>query len=296
MLILHESDSLFYTKAKGINDNMLFGKTGKQLVKNIIKRSRQDNITAMAAHLSYQLILAFFPFMIFLITIAGYIPQIGDNVLSTLSAILPESAYQIVAAILLNATKHSSSTLLSFSMIASIWITSDGLAVLIKAINKAYGCYEKRRFFRLKGISIFFTLGLAMAIILSVLALVFGEVIAKYLFERLDGTHQFIRFWSLARYPLSLFILICTLSAMYYFLPCNRPAFRMVLPGAVFSALAWVLVSAAISFYFNSFEYFANTYGSIGGIIVLLVWLYWSGIIVILGAEINASVGTIFKS
>ncbi len=275
---------------------MLFGKGGVRLIKEVFRKSKDDNISAIAGQLSYQLILAFFPFLLFLLTVSAYIPKISDNFLYALKEILPDSAFGIVEGILNSAMKNSNGTLLSFGMIAAIWITSDGLAVLIKGINKAYGCDKKRRFFRMKGVSLLFTFGLIIAIILSILLIIFGELFGEYLFGLLGESQKFKNFWEIVRLPFSGLIIISLLSALYYFAPCKRPSINMVLPGAVFSAFAWILASGLISFYFNSFEYFANTYGSIGGIIILLVWLYWSGIIVMLGAEINASIGTIYKS
>lgn len=275
---------------------MLFGKGGINLIREVSKKAREDNISAIAGQLSYQLILAFFPFLLFLLTVSGYFPKISEKLLPSLKDILPDSAFAIVEGILTKAVSRTNGTLLSFGMIAALWITSDGLAVLIRGINKAYGCEGKRSYIKLKLVSLLFTFGLIITIILSVLVIIFGEIIGEYLFNLLGESRRFRNFWEIARLPFSVLIIISVLSAMYRFIPLCRPKMFIVLPGAVFSALAWVIASGLISFYFNSLEYFSNTYGSIGGIIILLVWLYWSGIIVMLGAEINSAIGTIYKS
>jgi membrane protein len=261
----------------------------RELAREIRHRFKDDDIPALAAQLTYHLILAFFPFLIFLITLVACTPITKNDVLGTLYHILPSNTYTIVFDLIQQSVPLRSMTLLPIGMITALWIASGGVTALIRGLNKAYDEKEKRPFWKLKGISALFTIGLVLAIILSISMLVFGKMLGEYVFNYLGITNLFGAAWNIIRYIITLAFLTLIFIFLYRYLPHRRLNLREALPGSIFSTVGWVLVSAAFSFYVNNFGSFTNMYGNIGGIILLLLWLYWINIIILLGGEINAA-------
>jgi membrane protein len=261
----------------------------RELAREIQLRFKDDDIPALAAQLTYHLILAFFPFLIFLITLVACTPVTKNDVLSILYYILPSNTYTIVFDLIQQSVPLRSMTLLPIGMITALWIASGGVTALIRGLNKAYDEKEKRPFWKLKGISALFTIGLVLAIILSISMLVFGKVLGEYVFNYLGITNLFGAAWNIIRYIITLAFLTLIFIFLYRYLPHRQLNLKEALPGSIFSTVGWVLVSAAFSFYVNNFGSFTNMYGNIGGIILLLLWLYWINIIILLGGEINAA-------
>lgn len=263
-----------------------------KLLKIIYFRFNEDDVLALGAQLTFNLILAFFPFLFFLLTLISYTPLTREEVLVDLSRILPASAYNIVKDIIKQTSGARSGTLLSFGMIASVWVASNGALAVIKGINKAYDCKETRPFWKTRGMSLLFTIALAIVITLMLVTFVFGEIVSQivseYVFQRLGFLYTFKAIEAILRFATSVVFLILVFMLTYKFMPNCRLKLREVIPGSVFAAAGWLITSSALSFFINKFANLSFMYGSIGGIIALLLWLYWSSIIILIGGEINA--------
>lgn len=269
----------------------------KVFLKDLIYKLKEDNVTAMAAQLSYYLILSIFPFLIFFLNVLSYTPIARDDVLHSLIVILPTDTQRLISGLLIETINTSSETLLSLGAITGIWAASKGIMALIRSLNKAYDLEEKRSYFELRGLAILFTLALLVLLIIVLLTLVFGEVLGNKLFDFLGITENFIVFWKYFRIFISLGFMILIFTLLYKFSPSIRNgksiSFRHTLPGAIFTSIGWVFTSGLFSYYVNNFANYGKTYGSLGGIIVLLIWLYMSSIIIITGGEINATLRSI---
>jgi membrane protein len=252
------------------------------------KRLKDDDVTALAAQITYFFILSFFPFLLLLITLVGYIPVTGEGSLEGFYRILPEDVYKFIVEVIREVSDSGSRGLLSFGMITVLWASSSGASALIKVINKAYDKKETRVFWKVKAVSLLSTVMLAGIIILTLVLLVFGELIGKYLSEYLGISNVFVLAWKIARYLIAVFSLFIVFFLVYYYMPCKRLTIKEVIPGAIFSTVSWIIISVVFSFYINSFRIYSLIYGSVGGIIVLLVWFYISSMIMIIGGEINA--------
>ncbi|EKN41887.1 hypothetical protein CFSAN001627_10388, partial [Clostridium botulinum CFSAN001627] len=134
----------------------------------------------------------------------------------------------------------------------------------------------------------FCTLGMAFVLVMSIFLLVFGKTIGRTLVYKLGFSLEFNRIWNLIRYIIMIGVTIFILAALYYYTPSKRLRWRDVLPGAIFATIAWIIASMGFSFYVDNFNNYSRLYGSIGAVIVFLVWLYLTSIIVITGGEINA--------
>ena len=263
----------------------------------LLYRIREDNVTAIGAQLSYYLVLSIFPFIIFFLNILSYTPIAREDVLHSIIILMPLDTQRIVSSLLIETINTSNAPLLSVSAITGIWAASKGIMALIRVLNKAYDVEETRPYLELRLLAIVFTLALLVLLTIVLLTLVFGEVLGNKLFDFLGITQNFILFWQYFRIIISLLFMILIFSLMYRFIPSIRNGRKInlkhAIPGAVFTTLGWIVTSSIFSYYVNNFGNYSKTYGSLGGIVILLIWLYLSSIIIILGGEINATIRAI---
>ncbi|WP_026477322.1 YihY/virulence factor BrkB family protein [Alkaliphilus transvaalensis] len=265
------------------------GKPFINFIKELYKRFVDDEITALSAQLTYYLILAFFPFLIFLITLITYTPLVTEESLYALADILPLETYYLVMDVVLEVVYERSLTVLSFGMIGALWASSNGVAAIIRGVNKAYDQKDTRSFFVIRGLALLFTFALILVILSTFLLLVLGQIWIVRLLEFLEVSTYYIGIWQWIRYGISIIIMWFIFTALYRFAPNRKIAFRGVLPGSTFATIGWLGTSFIFAYWIDQFGNFSYMYGSIGGIFLLLIWLYISSIIILLGAEINAT-------
>ncbi|QHT63811.1 YihY/virulence factor BrkB family protein [Paenibacillus lycopersici] len=256
--------------------------------KHLYCRFQDDDVQAMGAQLTYYLILSFFPFLIFIIALLSFADLTVKDVIDRIAPVMPQVSAQTIGDAFAEIQKARSGPLLSFGLLVTIWSASSGVGAVIKALNKAYDIEETRPFWKVKAYALLFTVVLALVIVFCLVMLIFGRVIGDmlYRYARLPG--NFAAFWQFAQFALPIAVMAIVFAALYLYAPNLRLRFREVLPGALFATFGWIATSLAFSFYVNNFGNYSKTYGSIGGIIVLLTWLYLSSIVIVLGGEINA--------
>ena len=264
-------------------------KTAKIFSLRLVQHIRDNEATARGAQLSYFLILSIFPFLIFLLAILDYTPLTHQDTLQQVSLLLPETAFIVVEQILTEISSTNQVTLLSFGFLGTIWAASRGTFAIIKSLNKAYDTVESRSFLHLNFIGIISIFALALVILSSLALLIFGRVIGQLLFENLGLEEFFYFLWATLRYLIPVLFIFVVFCFMYLYFPNVSLRLRSIYPGAVFSTLGWITVSQVFAYYVNNFGNYSRTYGSIGGIIVFLVWLYISSVVILLGGEINAT-------
>ncbi|MBB6674991.1 YihY/virulence factor BrkB family protein [Cohnella nanjingensis] len=252
-------------------------------------RFQDDEVPAMGAQLTYYLILAVFPFLIFLVALIGYTPFTTADMMDAVSKLLPDLSNQVLAETLDGIQNNRSHTLLSIGMIGTLWSASSGVNAIIKALNKAYDEPETRPFWRVKGLSLLCTVILTVVIFLSLALLIFGRWLGDRLSDFFSLPAFFDEVWAVGQFAIPVVIIAVVFLFLYRYVPNRHLTFRSVLPGALFATLGWILASSLFAFYVNNFGNYTKTYGSLGGIIVLLTWLYISGIIIVVGGEINAT-------
>lgn len=255
----------------------------------LFHRFQDDEVPALGAQLTYYLILSFFPFLIFVLTLVSYTPLTRDDILSDLALVLPTDAYILIRDIIDETVASSSQVLLSFGMIATIWAASKGVMAIIKGINKAYDEAEDRPYWKVRLIAIVFMFVLVLVMLLSLVMMIFGKAIGQYVFELILLPNYFETIWGMIKYIVPISAMILFFIFLYYTAPNRKMTIKEVIPGAIFTTLGWIITSLLFAYYVNNFGNYSRTYGSIGGIIALLLWLYISSIIIILGGEINAA-------
>lgn len=264
--------------------------TFKGFVQDIVLRIKHVEISALGAELAYFFLLSFFPFLIFLVTLLPYLNLEAELVYSTLVNLMPDEVYRLIESTLNEILTNRNSSLLSIGIIGTIWSASRGINALFRALNKAYDT-EARVGIVNRGLSFVFTIALVVVIGIALLLPVFGQQIGHFLFSIVGVEEQFLAFWHKIRWTMPLLLIFLVLLGLYWFIPNTDPRQKImgVWPGAVFSTLAWLVLTYGFSFYISNFGNYSSTYGSIGGVIILMLWLYFTGMVLIFGAVLNAT-------
>ncbi|MCR8854704.1 YihY/virulence factor BrkB family protein [Lysinibacillus fusiformis] len=264
--------------------------TSKGFVQDLIGRLKRVEISALSAQLAYFFLLSFFPLLIFLVTLLPYLNLETTQVYSFLVNVLPDEVYKLIENTLNEILTNRNSSLLSIGVLGTIWSASKGINALIRALNKAYDT-EGRAGILDRGLSLVFTVALVIVIAVALLLPVFGQQIGHFLFSIVGIEEQFESVWHNLRWSIPPILIFIVLMGIYWFVPNTSPRLKIlgVWPGAVFATLAWLVVTYAFSFYINNFANYSATYGSIGGVIILMLWLYFTGIILIFGGVLNAT-------
>lgn len=259
----------------------------------LIYRFTAHNVTGSGAEMTYFLILSIFPFIIMLLNALSYTSLARKEVILHMIRYIPTDIQKFIEGFVQDVTSGSSQELLSIAAIGGLWTASNGIKAVIRSLNKAYECTENRSFIKQRGISILFTLALIVMIIVVFVALIFGEVIGRFVFDLFNLGSFFKTIWSYLRFIIPLIFLILTFTLLYKFSPNIKKSRNITLkkafPGAMLGSLAWLGLSTLFSFYVSNFGNYSVAYGSLGGVIIMLVWLYISSIVIILGGEINAT-------
>ena len=262
-------------------------------IDQLLYRIGDDQVLAIGAQLTYFLILSVFPFIIMFLNIISYTSLVREEVLLNIIQYLPFEVQKLINEFAAELIKTSSQELLSVAAIFGLWTASSGISAVMRALNKAYDSEQTRPFYKSKLMSIFFTIILLFSLIIVILTLVFGEVLGNKLFSFFGLTDVFLGLWSVLRMVIPLVYMIFTFTLFYRFAPSTKNIhhikLRNSMPGAIFTTLGWLATSTIFSYYVNNFGRYTITYGSIGGVMILLIWLYISSIIIVLGGEINAT-------
>ncbi|NQX48027.1 YihY/virulence factor BrkB family protein [Paenibacillus tritici] len=257
-------------------------------MKQLWTKINADDVQGLGAQLTYYLILSLFPFLIFIMTLIGYANISLEDKIHQLEQVMPAEAISIIEEILQDVSAGRSQALLSFGMLATLWAASKGVNAIIKGLNRAYDIDESRAFWKIRGIALLATLTIGLVVLLSILLLVLGTWLKTQVFLLIDLPYGFQKLWDLLQYAIPLLVMFIVFTLLYWIAPSRRLALREVVPGALFSTIGWITTSVLFSVYVNQFSDFTKTYGSLGGVTVLLIWLYISSFIILAGGEINA--------
>lgn len=263
------------------------GKAFTTMIPRLVKRIMENDIFGLAAQMAYFFLLSLFPLLLFLITLLPYLPITQVDILSVIRDFAPGESMQLIETNV-NELSKKNGKLLSFGIVASIWSASNGIITIVKGLNSAYEVEESRHFLIARGMAVLFTFAMLFVFVVALLLPVFGKLIGIYIFAKLGLSDEFMSIWNTPRWLVSPIILFIVFTGLYWLSPNKKIKCISVVPGAIFAALGWMLSSLAFSYYVVNFGNYSATYGSIGAIIVLMIWFYLTGVIIILGGEINA--------
>ncbi len=249
-----------------------------------------DAVSDYAAQVAYYLVFSIFPLLFFLTTLAAYLPirSAVNESINRVRPFLPQQAQAIVDQKLDDLLTQTRPRLLTLGILIAIWSASRGAAAIGTALNHAYEVNESRPYWKVQLVAIGVTVIGAILGLLAVAALVAGSSLGYWAAQRLGvaGVYHVTVQW--LRWPLTAAVVMLSAALAYYFLPDVKQRFKYITPGSVVATAAWMLATWGFGLYVSHFGSYDATYGSIGGVIVLLTWLYITAAIFLLGGRINA--------
>lgn len=266
--------------------------TLKQQLKRIFWRIQDDNVFGRAAQLSYYFLLALFPLLLFLVSLLGYFAQAGselrNTLISYLAAIMPGAAVTLVHTTLDEISSSAGGGKLSFGLLAALWAASNGMGAISETLNTAYNVKETRSWWRVRLISMLLTISLAILIVSAMAIILYGGTIGDAIAGRFGFSHVFTTVWKILQWPVALLFVLATFNLIYNYAPNIRPSQRQFMtPGGFVGVALWLLVSFAFRVYLHYFNSYSVTYGSLGALIILMLWFYFTGVAILIGGEIN---------
>ena len=248
-----------------------------------------DDCMGMAAQIAYYLMLAIFPFLLFVLSLIGYLPNLAPvEVMENLEQAVPEPVYELISGTVYAILSQREGGILGFGLLAALWSGSMGVGVLITTINRVYNIHPKRNIAYQKLLSILLTLVLSGFVIVSSLLVLSGPEFSHKIFQVLGLAGDGRNLWSTLRVPLVLLLNLGAVSILYHFGSEAKQRYVWILPGAVFATVGWFIATQLFREFLSEFGSYNVTYGSIATFIIMMVWLWLSGFIFLLGAEINA--------
>ncbi|CAG7624948.1 YihY/virulence factor BrkB family protein [Paenibacillus allorhizosphaerae] len=260
----------------------------KSFLKELYKQTIADDAFGLAAQCAYYFLLALFPFLIFVVSLFGFLPISTEDMLLYIKQYLPQGVTSGLEHEFREILDIKRSGTLSFGLILSLISASAAMNAIVVSVNKAYGLPERKSIIHSRLLAILLTLGMLVVVFSAFLLSVFGHFIGDWLAAHSLIPLDKIVLWNVVSWIINFVILFIVFLGLYFIAPNTCLTCKEVLPGALLAALGWQLTSLGFSYYVNHWGNYNATYGSIGGVIVLLTWCYLSAFTIILCGEINA--------
>jgi membrane protein len=273
----------------------LGGLTWKELARRVYAETMDDDVLGRSAQLSYYFLLALFPALLFITSLLGYIAgengQLRQGLFRYLSAVLPGEASKLVAETVNDVTNSSGGGKLSFGILATLWAASNGMGAISESLNAAYDLKETRPWWKVRLTAVGLTLALTFLIVTALVLVLYGHDIADAVSVWAGLGSAFATAWKILQWPLVLVFVLLAFALIYYFGPDARDQdWKWITPGAVVGVALWLLVSFAFKTYLTFFNNYSATYGTLGAVIILMLWFYFTGTAILVGGEINSEI------
>ena len=270
----------------------LGGLSVKELAVRVWNKAMADEVLDRGAALAYYLLFALFPGLLFLTTLLGIlpIPDMMDRLLGYARQALPPDAASLVERTLGEIQAGARGGLLSVGFLGALWAGSAGMAAAMTALNVAYGVEEMRPFWKRRLVAIALTIGFALFIITALVLMVFGPRIGESVASALGLGDLFTVLWNVISIPVVILLVLVGIALVYFLAPASTQRWQWVTPGSLVALVLWLGLSYGLRVYVTYFGDYNATYGSIGGVILLLLWLYLSSVVILLGAVVNSEI------
>jgi membrane protein len=254
-----------------------------------------DDVLGNAAKLAYYFLLALFPLLIFLTSLIGLVLGAGTGLrhalFNYLSQVMPSSAFELIDKTMSEVSQASGAGKLSFGLLAALWAAASGVGSMMDSLNTAYDSKERRPWWKQRLVALGLTVALSVLIIGAVVVIFGGSRIAEHLGTSYGFSDAFVITWKILQWPIALAFMLLAFALIYYLAPdVRKHKWEWITPGSVIGIVLWLLVSFAFKGYLHFFNSYNKTYGSLGAVIVLMLWLYLTGAAVLVGGEINAEI------
>lgn len=273
----------------------LGGLTWKDLGRRVWDEMSNDDIWGRSAQMAYYFLLALFPLLFFLTSIIGLVLGAGTGIrhelFNYLESVLPPSAYDLVSNTMRELSSSSGGDKVTFGLLAALWAASNGMGAISESLNAVYDVKESRPWWKSRLIAIGLTIAIAILIISALVLVLSGGRIADALAGYFGFSDIFTVSWKILQWPLVLAFVLLAFALLYYFAPdLKDQKWTWVTPGSVIGVLLWLAVSFAFRVYLHFFDSYSATYGSLGAVIILMLWFYLSGAAILIGGEVNSEI------
>lgn len=248
-----------------------------------------DDMSTYASALAYQMLFSLFPFVLFLIALIGFLhlPDFFSWLRLQSELVLPPQALDLVNPVI-DQLQQSKGGLMSIGIVIALWTASAGVRLMMSAMNAAYDVPEARPAWKRIPLSIAYTVGIAGMLLLAAALMVLGPQVMGWIAGQIGMEDFIVTLWTILRWPVIVILMMVAVALMYYVMPDVKQKFRFITPGSVLAVVVWIIASLGFGYYVQTFADYNATYGSIGAIIVLLLYFYISSAVLLLGAEMNA--------
>jgi membrane protein len=259
-------------------------------------RTREDiyrkHTLQMAAALSYYFVMSLFPALILFTAILAYVPihDVLNQTFALMGGFLPQDTLNVVERVWSSVVSPYRSTFLSFGILGTLWAASGGFAAMIEALNIAYEVEETRPFWKTRPLAVGLAVVLGLLLLIALSVMIAGPDFGGWLAARLHLSWLFAIAWPYIHWAIGVGFAVLSVEALYFLAPNVKQRLWNTLPGAILSVVGWIVLSYGLGVYFRSFANFDKTYGTLGAAVALMVWLYWTGFSVLLGAELNCEI------
>ena len=265
----------------------------KDFFKRVWSEIQEDDIFGRSAQLAYYFLLALFPLLFFLTSVIGVLLGSGTglrhSLFNYLSKVLPGSAFNVVDTTMYEVSAASSGGKITFGILAALWAASNGMGAITEALNVAYDAKESRPWWKQRLVAIKLTIILSFLIITALILLLYGGSLADWLARQFGFGDAFSLVWKVIQWPLVLLFMLLAFALIYYEAPDLREQkWKWLTPGCAIGVTLWLLVSFAFKIYLHFFDSYNKTYGSLGAVIILMLWLYLTGVAILIGGEVNS--------
>lgn len=273
----------------------LGGLSSRELGKRVWNSINNDDILNRAAELAYYFFFSLFPALIFLTSIFGLLAGPGTKLhgmlLQYIATVLPPSAFEMVQKVLTETSQAAGAGKITFGLLVTLWSASAAMAAVQDTLNAVYDVPEARPYWKAKGIAIGLTVVCSILMIVTLTVILYGNMLADSVGNLVGLTAAVTWAWKVAQWPIALFFLALVFSVTYYYAPdVEQRHWEWLTPGAVVGMTTWIIASLALRIYLHYFNSYSATYGSLGAVIILLTWFYVTGLMLLLGAEVNAEI------
>ncbi|HVH25481.1 MAG TPA: YihY/virulence factor BrkB family protein [Vicinamibacterales bacterium] len=263
-----------------------------ELAKRTFREMQKDDGFGLAAQLAYYFFLSLFPAILCAIALTSFLPlqDFTDEVIGLLGRFAPEEMLSIVEEQMIRLAGGDNGGIVSIGLLGALWSSSAALVSIIGAMNRAYDIEESRPWWKVRLTAVMLTVGLAFFVVVSFALVIAGPEIADALADELGLGGLFAWSWKIIQWPVAFALVVTGIGLIYYFAPDADQDWVWITPGSLIAAILWLLGSLGFRFYVVNFGNYEATYGAIAGVILLLLWFYLSGLVIVLGAEASAEI------
>jgi membrane protein len=262
-----------------------------ELIRRTVKETIDDDCLGIAAQLAYYFALALFPALLFVVALASYLPYaVVDDVVAALAPIAPAAVLDLIREQLESIVAGEAPNILTIGVLGALWSSSGAMTTILSALNTAYDIPETRPWWRVRLIAIALTIALAVFVLLSFTLIVAGPNFGHYLASWVGLGEQFDTAWRLLRWPVVFVLATTGIAMVFYYAPDADQDWIWITPGSILTTLLWVLFSLGFRLYVTKVGDLAATYGALAGAAILLLWLYLSGLALLIGGELNSEI------